>query len=90
MCWRRLLNVLEIKYALRAALSLLFLASTVNDVRHQKKATYGRNTLDCRKTSKKNARCYSQDYCLLQDQSVIAHLIFKPMLNMILKRAIEE
>ena len=24
---------------------------------------FGRNTLDCRKTSKKNARCHSQDYC---------------------------
>ena len=28
----------------------------------QRKATYGRNTLNCRKMSKKNARCYSQDY----------------------------
>ena len=28
----------------------------------QKKALYGRNTLDCRKTSKKNAKPYNRDY----------------------------
>ena len=52
---------------LRAALSLLFLASTVNDVRrklHMVKIQY------CRKTSKKNARYYRRDYWYSNGQSM--------------------
>ena len=60
-------NVLEkkcIKSGGKSRLSLSFLASIVNDVR--RKLTYGRNTLDCRNTSKKNARYCSRDYSTIK------------------------
>ena len=47
----------------KSRFSLSVLSSTVYDSKwHQRKAIYGWNILNCRKTSKKNARSYSQEY----------------------------
>ena len=51
-------------YALRAVERVKFLFHFfLLQVMTSEEALYGRNTLNCRKTSKKNARYYSPDYC---------------------------
>ena len=59
VCWRWQHNVWERKWRKSGSFSFIFL---LKSLWHTKKAFYGRNMFDCRKTSKKNARYYSQDY----------------------------